>query len=57
MTSPKPFTIDVPQAHLDRLKAKLELSEYPDQLPDVDWEGMEKIIYNESFIFSLNFFF
>lgn len=36
--SPQPYQISVPQAKIDKLKAKLELAEFPDELPDSGWD-------------------
>lgn len=38
MASPQPFTIDVPQARVDRLKQKLSLAEFPDELEESGWD-------------------
>ena len=38
MTSPKPFSIDVPQEKIDRLKQKLALAEFPDELEESGWD-------------------
>ena len=38
MASPKPYTINVPQEKIDRLKQKLDLAEFPDELPHSDWD-------------------
>ena len=38
MASPKPFTINVPQEQIDRLKQKLTLAEFPDELEDSGWD-------------------
>ena len=38
MPSPKPFTIDIPQAKIDRLKQKLALAEFPDELENSGWD-------------------
>ena len=36
-TEIRPFRIDVPQADLDDLEARLERTRWPDELPDVGW--------------------
>jgi hypothetical protein len=33
----EPFRIDIPQADLDDLRARLERTRWPDQLPGVGW--------------------
>ncbi|MFE7031905.1 epoxide hydrolase family protein [Streptomyces sp. NPDC057621] len=33
----RPFRIDIPQADLDDLHARLDLTRWPDELPGVDW--------------------
>ena len=38
MSAPKPFTIDVPQSKIDRLRQKLSLAEFPDQLEGAAWD-------------------
>ena len=37
-TEIRPFRIDVPQADLDDLQARLERTRWPDELPDVGWD-------------------
>lgn len=37
MASPKPYTINVPQDKIDRLKQKLALTEFPDELEGSGW--------------------
>lgn len=37
MASRKPFTINVPQEKIDRLKQKLALAEFPDELEQSGW--------------------
>ena len=34
----QPFRIDVPQADLDDLQARLARTRWPDQLPDAGWD-------------------
>lgn len=34
----KPFTVTVPDERLDRLRAKLEMTELPDELDDAGWD-------------------
>ncbi|MFI6281114.1 epoxide hydrolase family protein [Streptomyces sp. NPDC050988] len=34
----RPFRIDIPQAQLDDLRTRLDLTRWPDQLPGVGWE-------------------
>ncbi|WP_329443954.1 epoxide hydrolase family protein [Streptomyces canus] len=34
----RPFRIDTPQAQLDDLHTRLDLTRWPDELPDADWE-------------------
>jgi epoxide hydrolase len=34
----QPFRIDIPQADLDDLKARLDRTRWPDQLPGVGWD-------------------
>ncbi|MGW0423541.1 epoxide hydrolase family protein [Streptomyces sp. NPDC003015] len=34
----RPFRIDIPQAQLDDLHTRLDLTRWPDELPDADWE-------------------
>jgi hypothetical protein len=34
----QPFRIDIPQADLDDLKARLARARWPDQLPGVGWD-------------------
>ena len=38
MATPKPFTINVPQEKIDRLKQKLALAEFPDELEGSEWD-------------------
>ena len=38
MAAPKPFTIDIPQDKIDRLKQKLALAEFPDELEASEWD-------------------
>ena len=38
MSNIQPYKIVVPQAKLDRLKAKLELADFPDELEDSGWD-------------------
>lgn len=38
MASPAPFTIAVPNDRLERLRAKLELTDFPDELDDTGWD-------------------
>ncbi len=38
MASATPFTVAVPDERLDRLRAKLELTEFPDELEDAGWD-------------------
>ncbi|KAG7005747.1 epoxide hydrolase [Physcia stellaris] len=38
MASPKPFTINVPQEKIDRLKQKLALADFPDELDQSGWD-------------------
>lgn len=38
MASVKPYQITVPDKRLDRLRAKLELTEFPDELEDAGWD-------------------
>jgi pimeloyl-ACP methyl ester carboxylesterase len=38
MTSIQPFRIDIPQADLDELRARLARTRWPDQLPGVGWD-------------------
>ena len=35
---PRPFTIDIPQAQLDDLKARLALARYPEKETVEDWD-------------------
>ncbi|ESZ97174.1 putative epoxide hydrolase [Sclerotinia borealis F-4128] len=35
---PQPFQISIPQERIDILKTKLSLAEFPDELPDVQWD-------------------
>ena len=37
-TAVRPFRIDIPQADLDDLRARLTRTRWPDQLPDVGWD-------------------
>jgi microsomal epoxide hydrolase len=37
-TEIRPFRIDIPQADLDDLRARLESTRWPDQLPDSGWD-------------------
>lgn len=36
--TPQPYKISVPQAKIDKLKAKLALAEFPDELPGSGWD-------------------
>jgi len=36
--TPQPYKISVPQSKIDRLKAKLALAEFPDELPNSGWD-------------------
>jgi len=36
--SPQPYKISVPQSKLDKLKQKLALVEFPDELPESGWD-------------------
>ena len=38
MASPKPFIIDIPQQQIDRLKQKLDLADFPDELDESGWD-------------------
>ena len=38
MASPTPFTLAVPDDKLERLRAKLELTDFPDELDDAGWD-------------------
>lgn len=38
MSSPKRFTIDIPQIKLDNLRRKLSLAEFPDELDGAGWD-------------------
>lgn len=38
MASPPPFKIDIPQTRIDKLKQKLSLAEFPDELPNAGWD-------------------
>lgn len=38
MTEAKPYKITVPQAKIDRLKAKLELVDFPTELEEAQWD-------------------
>lgn len=38
MASITPFTVAVPNERLDRLRKKLELTEFPDELDDAGWD-------------------
>ena len=38
MASPTPFTLAVPNDRLERLRAKLELTDFPDELDDAGWD-------------------
>ena len=38
MVSPKPFHIDVPQEKIDRLRQKLALADFPDELEESGWD-------------------
>ena len=38
MASGKPFKVAVPDERLDRLRAKLEMTEFPDELDDAGWD-------------------
>ena len=38
MSSPEPFTIDIAQSKVDRLKQKLSLAEFPDELDNSGWD-------------------
>ena len=38
MPSITPFTVAVPNNRLERLRAKLELTEFPDELDDAGWD-------------------
>src|SRR5258708_36455443 len=37
-TEIRPFRIDIPQADLDELRARLESTRWPDQVPDSGWD-------------------
>jgi hypothetical protein len=36
--APEPFTISIAQEKIDKLKAKLSLAEFPDELEDAKWD-------------------
>lgn len=38
MSTPQPFHIDIPQADLDDLAARLALTRWPDELPGAGWD-------------------
>ena len=38
MSTVEPFAIDIPQGKIDKLKQKLSLAEFPDELEDAGWE-------------------
>ena len=38
MSQPQPFAINIPQSKIDRLKQKLSLAEFPDELEGVGWD-------------------
>jgi len=37
-TTPKPFKISIPQDKVDRLRQKLSLSDFPDELENSGWD-------------------
>ncbi|MFN5245560.1 MAG: epoxide hydrolase N-terminal domain-containing protein, partial [Novosphingobium sp.] len=37
MSAIRPFTLDVPQAELDDLKARIDLTRWPEKEPVDDW--------------------
>ena len=36
--TPEPFRLEVPQETLDDLRARLELTRWPDEIPDSGWQ-------------------
>ena len=38
MASVTPFTVNIPNDRLDKLRARLELTEFPDELDDAGWD-------------------
>ena len=38
MASITPFTVNVPEERLEKLRQKLELAEFPDELDDAGWD-------------------
>ena len=38
MASVKPFTVNIPTERLEKLRARLELTEFPDELDDAGWD-------------------
>ena len=38
MASVKPYTINIPQDQIDKLRKKLDLAEFPDELDDSGWD-------------------
>ena len=43
--SPEPFRLDVPQATLDDLRARLERTRWPDEIPGSDWRYGSNLDY------------
>ena len=43
--TPRPFSIDVPQAVLDDLKRRLEATRWPEPIPGVSWEYGAEVAY------------
>ncbi|MEV3912087.1 epoxide hydrolase family protein [Streptomyces canus] len=41
----RPFRIDIPQARLDDLHTRLDLTRWPDELPDAGWEYGASLLY------------
>ncbi|KKZ65620.1 hypothetical protein EMCG_08527 [[Emmonsia] crescens] len=38
MAPPRPYTINIPQSKIDKLKQKLALAEFPDELEGAEWD-------------------
>jgi microsomal epoxide hydrolase len=43
--TPEPFRLDVPQETLDDLRARLELTRWPDEIPDSGWQYGSNLAY------------
>src|SRR5260370_21596972 len=44
------FTVQIPEAALDDLKRRLDLTRWPDELPDADWAFGTNLAYMKSLL-------